>query len=145
MENKYRNEMEIKLGDETILLRPTFENIAAMESHVGSVAWLTWKYSRGVRFKDGAVDRANMSTETMVKAIPSMTEAAKIIYFNQAATKVDDPNMKKYSLEEIWGLVMSEGASIAGKVVMYLGRVTAGNKADTIDELKDLSDAEKKS
>lgn len=145
MENKYRNEMEINLAGEKILLRPTFENIAAMESNVGSVAWLTWRYSRGVKFKDGKVDKASMASEAAIKAIPSLSETAQIIYFNQAALNPTDATQKKYSLEEIWSLVMAEGAKVTGQIVLYLGRITAGNKSEDITELKDLTEAEKKS
>lgn len=130
MENKFRNEMEIKLGGQLILLRPTFENIAAMESSVGSVNWLTWKFSRG------------HGTESAVKNMPSMTDAAKIIYFNQASTKPEDSNQKKFSLEEIWDLVQAEGGSVIKHVIIFLGRLTAGNRAIEIDE---LSEGEKKS
>jgi len=145
MENKYRNEMEISLGGEKILLRPTFENIAAMESNVGSVAWLTWRYSRGVRFKDGKVDKSTMASEAAIKALPALSETAQIIYYNQAALNPNDPTQKKFSLEEIWALVMGEGAKITSQVVIYLGRITAGNKSEDITELKDLTEAEKKS
>jgi len=122
--------MEIELAKVKILLRPTFENIAAMEENVGSIAWLGWKYSRGIGTKDA------------VKSIPSMSEVAKIIYFNQAATKADDVTQKKFSLEEIWDLVLQEGAGVSSKIMLYLGRITAGNKAD---EIEGLSETEKKS
>lgn len=137
MENKFRNELEIDLGGQKILLRPTFENIAAMEENVGSVSYLTWKYSRGIRFKDGKVDKNSLNMETAVKGIPSLSESAKIIYFNQAAVKHDDPTLKKYSLEEIWDLVLIDGTAVAQKIIVYLGRITAGNKAQEIEELKE--------
>lgn len=140
MENKFRNELEITLGGEKILLRPTFENIAAMESAVGSVQWLTWKYSRGL-----ASTKPNTKTEVtegVVKALPSLSEVAQIVYFNQAAVKPDDATQKKFSLEEVWDLVQAEGARCAGSILVYLGRITAGNKAAEVDE---LSENEKKS
>jgi hypothetical protein len=143
MENKFRNEMEIKLGGNTILLRPTFENIAAMEENVGSVMWLTWKFSRGVRFtKEGKPDPTASSQEQSIKAIPSLTECAKIIYFNQASSKADDPNLKKYSLEEIWEMVLETGAAVATKVIEFLGKVAAGGKAQNTEE---PTESEKKS
>lgn len=125
MENKLRNELELTLGSEKILLRPTFENVAAMEANVGSVAYLGWKYSRGVKIKDGKIEH-NMNDA--VKALPSMAEAAQIIYYNQAATKPEDPTLKKFSLEEIWELVLEEGASVTKTVVVYLTRLTSGQK-----------------
>jgi hypothetical protein len=133
MENKFRNEMEIKLGDTTILLRPTFENIAAMEENVGSISWLTWKYSRGVKFTNGEVDRVASVNETSIKAVPPMSEAAKIIYFNQAATKPEDPTLKKYSLEEIWELVNFEGVRVTTKIVEFLGRIASGGKSQNTE------------
>lgn len=144
MENKFRNELEIELAGEKILLRPTFENLLATELNVGSVAWLTWKYSRGTKFgADGKIDLASLRSEAAMKSVPPATEIAKIIYFNQAATKPDDPTLKKYSLEEIWEKMLVSGMSqVAAKVVLYLGRVMAGNKA--IDE-EEPSLAEKKS
>ena len=126
MENKFRNEMEITLGGVPILLRPTFENIAAMESHVGSLAWLTWKYSRGAR-----VTKEGSSLESAIKSLPSLSECAQIIYYNQVATKEGDPTLKKYSLEEIWQLVMQEGMGLSGKVLEFLGRVASGGKQET--------------
>lgn len=140
MENKFRNEMEIKLGGETILLRPTFENIAAMESFVGSVAWLGWKFSRGVRVgADGKAIKQNVITEEAIKAIPTLSDSAKIIYYNQAACRADDPTQKKFSLEEIWDLVLQEGTPVVKHITMYLAGVTAGSKAMVVAE-----DAEKK-
>lgn len=131
MENKYRNELEVKIGGETILLRPTFENIAAMEENIGGLSYLAWKYSRATG-KDG-----------QAKALPGLTECAKIIYFNQAATKPDDPTQKKLSLEEVWDLVSKEGVAVITPVLTFLGRITAGQKEDS--EPKELSESEKKS
>lgn len=142
MENKFRNELEITLAGKPILLRPTFENIAATEENVGSINYLTWKFSRGIRFKEGKVDKNSLNTESAVKSIPSLSECAKIIYFNQAATKPEDPLLKKYSLEEIWAMILEEGGGIPTKIIMYLGRITAGQKAENMEE---LSDEQKKS
>lgn len=124
MENKFRNELEIVIGGEKILLRPTFENIASMEANVGSVAYLAWCYSRGLS-----------GGKEAMKNMPSMSDSAKIIYFNQAATRSDDSTQKKLSLEEIWDLVMSEGVGVARVVVQFLAKVTAGNKVVEIEEL----------
>ena len=130
MENKFRNELEIEVAGTKILLRPTFENIAAMESNVGAVAWLGWKYSRGHGTKDAA------------KSIPPLTECAKIIYFNQAATDPQDATQKKFNLEQTWDLVLQAGAPVVKDVMTYLARLTAGNKS--VDG-EAVSEAEKKS
>lgn len=129
MENKFRNEREITIGGEKILLRPTFENVAAMEENVGGLSFLAWKYSRA-----GADGGA--------KALPGLAECAKIIYFNQAATKPDDPTQKRLSLEEVWELVSAEGVGVIKPVLEYLGRMTAGRKGDEVNE---LTEKEKKS
>lgn len=141
MENKFRNEMEVEIGGKKILLRPTFENIAAMESNIGSLAWLTWKFSRGTKFtEDGKLDRESLRSEEAIKSIPSLTDSTKIIYYNQAAH--GDSAHVKYSLEEIWDLVNKTGATVAPQVVIYLGRIMAGNKAV---EKEEISNDEKKS
>lgn len=141
MENKFRNEMEITVGGQKILLRPTFENLAAMESVLGSLAYLGWKYSRGVVIDKKGNVQTNM--EQAIRSLPPLSDAAKIIFFNQAATRPDDPTLKKYSLEEIWAFVLEEGTSVTKQVVQYLARVTAGNK--TLDGIGDDEDKEKKS
>lgn len=138
--NKARNELVIKVGGKEILLRPTFENIAAMETNLGSVAYLGWKYSRGVTMQNGKA----VTTNEAIKSIPSMTEVAQIIYYNQASTKPEDSSLKKYSLEEIWDMMLKNGAAgeIVRSIVMYLAQLTAGDKINTVD---DLSQEEKKS
>lgn len=138
--NSARNELIIKLGGEDILLRPTFENVSSMESNLGGVAYLGWKFSRGaVKDINGVMD-----TTKAIKSLPSMSEVAQIIYYNQAAVKSDDPTQKKYSLEEIWDRLLKNGAggTVVRDVTMYLAKLTAGDKINTID---DMTDAEKKS
>lgn len=142
--NNARNEMVIKLAGEDILLRPTFENIAAMEANVGGVNYLGWKYSRGIRTKEnGEADLASLVSETAIKSLPSMSETAQIIYYNQAATKPEDPTLRKYSLEEIWEKLLKNGVGgVTRQVTIYLARLTAGDRLSVVD---DLTDAEKKS
>ena len=127
MENKFRNEMLIKLAGEEILLRPTFENLAAMESKMGSIAYLA--------FKSGAkadLSKVNSPAE-MIKCTPPATETAQIIYFNQAE--------HKFNLEQILEMVLDEGAVHAGMNIMpFLLKMTAGNKMQ-----KQPSESEKKS
>jgi len=113
MENKFKNEMNIKLGGEEILLRPTFENVASMEAKLGGIAYLAWKLSRSA---------------TNPSVLPSLTDLAQIIYFNQAATKADDQTKKKHSLDEVWALVQEEGLGVVKPVTEFLARIAAGNK-----------------
>lgn len=115
MENKARNELEINLGGNKILLRPTFENMAAMESDMGSIASLAFKFGKGVDAATGKVD-----PQAAALSLPSITETTKIFYYNQAE--------KKYSLEEMFEMVMAEGIQISIKAVMFLTLCTAGNK-----------------
>lgn len=136
--------MIIKLAGEDILLRPTFENIAAMEANVGGVSYLGWKYSRGIRTNvKGEVDHLSMVSESAIKSLPSMSEVAQIIYYNQAASKPDDPTQRKFSLEEIWEKLLKNGAGgITRTITIYLARLTAGDRLSIVD---DLTEEEKKS
>lgn len=132
MANKYKNEMEIKLGAEVILLRPSFENISDMESNVGGVTYLAWKFSRGSTLS---------STTEKLKSLPTLSDITKIIYYNQAARKLDDPTLRKLSLEEVWVMVQDEGVRVIGPVTTYLTLIMAGNKG--LEESSDTG--EKKS
>jgi len=141
--NKFRNEMEISLGETKILLRPTFENIAAMETVIGSVAYLTWKFSRGARLKDNkdSTVKTAVVTAVQVQSMPSMTECAQIIYWNQAARKPEDETQRLYSLEEIWEMIMQQGGNISVRVLEYLGKIMAGDKALEKDEVTEIKNA----
>lgn len=102
MANKFRNEKIVVLGGVEILLRPTFENCANLESALGfGIPQLA--YNLGV------------------KKMPGLTEMAKVVYFCQAD--------KKYTLEEIWQMIMQEGAGFGVNVIEFVGMVTAGDKA----------------
>ncbi len=142
--NNARNELTIKLGGEEILLRPTFENIAAMESNLGGVNYLGWKYSRGLKKNEsGGIDAASIASHEAIKSLPPMSEIAQIIYYNQAARKQDDPTQRKYSLNEIWErLLITGSASLVRTITVYLAKLTAGDKLNAIE---DMSDEEKKS
>lgn len=115
MENKTRNEMMLDLAGEKILLRPTFDNLAAMESKMGGIAYLAFKFGGGVEIASGKI-----SQDAAAKAMPSMTDAAQIIYFNQAE--------KKFTQEEIFEMCLNTGLKVCAEVVMFLARVSAGNK-----------------
>jgi hypothetical protein len=124
--NPVRNEYEITVGGEVILLLPTFQNIAAMENAVGGLNYLAWKFSRGSIGKQ-------INVERLVKDLPYMTELAQVIFYNQAE--------KKFTLEQIWELVKAEGADLTIPVSKFLGRITAGSNRT----VEGLDDAEKKS
>lgn len=115
MENKFRNEMLINVGGEEILLRPTFKNIAAMENALGGVAYLAFKFGKGIDVETKKID-----PEVSSKSLPTMTEAAQIVFYNQA-----EPNL---SLEEVHELCLAEGIKVCFQVVLFLVKVTAGNK-----------------
>jgi hypothetical protein len=136
--NKFRNEMNIKLGSQEILLRPTFENVASMESNVGGLAFLAWKFSKGAR--------AGNTMSENIQGMPSMTECAQIIFYNQAAVNQDDPTKKKLNLEEIWELVQEEGLySVVTSMTIYLAKITSGQKkVDELEAKKTESAEEKK-
>ena len=137
MENKFRNEIEISLGDEVILLRPTFENIAMTETHIGSISYLAWKFSRGVRMgDDGKVDPKSLNSEETIKSLPSLTEISQVIYYNQAD--------RKFTLEQVWDLVMGSGKAreLISAITIYVGRMLSGGD---FDEKKEMTVEEKKS
>lgn len=135
--NPFRDEMTIKLGGEAILLRPTFENIAAMEAVVGSIGYLGWKYSKGARLQRDH----NAPIDLVIKHMPTLTEVSQIIYFNQAATHPDDPTKKRFTLEEIWDMVRMEGVAVTNPIVGYISRIGLGGSKEekteeTVEEKK---------
>lgn len=115
MENKFKNEMEIEVGGEKILLRPTFENLAAMETKMGGLAYLAFKFGQGINLETKSVDQL-----ISAKSMPSLTETAQIIYFNQAE--------KKFSQEEVFDLCLNEGIKVCAQAVLFLVKCSAGNK-----------------
>lgn len=125
MENKFRNEMEIELAGQKILLRPTFENLAATESKIGSLPFLAFKYGKGVEISEGGSVKVNP------EMLPAMSEIATLIYLNQAE--------KKHSQESVMGLCLEHGLGCARFMLEYVARCTAGNKF-----APELSAAEKK-
>lgn len=139
--NNARNEVTIDLAGEKIILRPTFENIAAMESNLGGISYLGWKFSRGAKLDSNG--NPVMDYGQAAKNLPSMSEIAQIIYYNQAATKADDPTLKKYSLEEVFNLVVRTGqAKVVAPITMFITKLLAGDKLNPVD---DITDEEKKS
>lgn len=127
MENKFKNEMEIKVGGEKILLRPTFENLAAMETKMGGLAYLAFKFGQGIDIDTKTVDQLKSA-----KSMPSLTETAQIIYYNQAE--------KKFTIEQIFDLCMDEGIKVCAQAVLFLVKCSAGNKL-----AKEPSEKQKKS
>jgi len=148
--NQFRNEMEISVGAEKILLRPTFKNIAELETNLGSIAWLAWKFSRGVtQGSDGKVDANSFATSDFVKSQPSFTDIAQIIYYCQADTDPSDASKRKYSLEEIWGKVINSGAAktLIIEITIFIGKMLAGANFDENKNAseKETQESEKKS
>lgn len=138
--NQFRNEMEIELAGVKILLRPTFSNIASMESDVGSVSYLVWKFSRGVQNQNKPTGANPKEMEEAVKYMPSMSEAAKIIFHNQAE--------KKYSIDEIWELVLKSGqiSQIIVKCCIFIGKMlSSGNFDEAKLSEEPVAEEEKKS
>jgi hypothetical protein len=104
--------MEIEIGGEKILLRPTFKNMAAMETEMGSISSLVFKYGKNIS--------ANPTESEIRSALPPLTDSAKVIFYNQA-----DP---KYSIEEIYEKCLAEGVKCGAYVMLFLVRCTSGNK-----------------
>lgn len=131
--NPFRNEKKITLGAQEILLRPTFENIAALEADMGSLAYLAYKFSRGARIMREAKEAGRVVTsEDVVKCMPSLSDIAKIIFHNQA-------NEPKKTLAEIWDMVSEEGVTCTNAVLEYVSKVAAGK-----NEVDDVKGEEKK-
>lgn len=122
--NAIKNEHIIKLGEVEILLRPTFENIEAVETALGAVSYLGWKYSSYEK-----------TFEQKVKSLPPATELAKIIYYSQAAKKED--GTYKLSLNEIWEMLIDNGIKreIINGVIIFLGKMTVGAKFNSAEEV----------
>lgn len=106
MANKFRNEMVVKVGGVEILLRPTFENCANLESALGYglpvLSFILYQASKDI------------------KKMPVMTDIAKIIFFCQAE--------KTYTLEQIWDFMMGEGAELTLQALTFVAKITAGDK-----------------
>lgn len=129
MENKFRNEMEIELAGEKILLRPTFENMSIMEGDLGSISSLVFKYGRNL-------DKTSLNENAMMLTLPPMSHTAKIIFYNQAE--------KKFTLDEIFDMCLSEGAKAGAQILLFLVRCTSGNKAAQNPSEKQKKNSSKK-
>jgi len=101
MANKFRNEMELEVAGDKILLRPTFENCANLEAALGyGLPMLAY----------------NLASKKM----PALTDLAKVIYFCQA-----EKNLK---LEQVWDLVQAEGVNVTVSVLSFIAKITSGDK-----------------
>lgn len=120
--NPFKNEKQIKLGEVEILLRPSFENVAALENNVEPVMAITQRLTKGA-------------------AKVPITLLAQIIYYCQAARKPENLEAYYYSLEEIWTMLQTTGsAEIFNPVLVFIGQVFAGDKT-----ANELSESQKKS
>lgn len=126
MANQHRNEMEFTIGSQKILLRPTFENISNLESDIGSVSYLSYKFGKGFNLETMKIDQ-----DVAIKNAPSMTETAKIIFHCQAE--------KNFTIEEVFDLCQDEGIKICMGIVAFLGKIASGNK-----KAKELNTRQKK-
>jgi len=112
-ENKSKNEHLIVLDGVEILLRPTFENLSLMESRLGGIAYIAWKYGKDF-------DPQNLSAASNAKSLPPLSDCAWIIFCNQAD--------KKFSVDEIMDMCCSNGMKVATEVMYFVGKMLAGNK-----------------
>lgn len=139
--NPVKNEYTIKLGDEEILLRPHFENLASLENNVGSISYLGWLYGRQYAQKD-------LTIEDKIKRTPPLTTSVEIIYWCQASRKPDDPNQRLYSKEEIFEKVLNTvGVRIKDDIILFLGQAGAGGKKaskEAEDTKSDTGESESK-
>ena len=139
--NPFRNEATIKLGEVEILLRPTFENVAAMERSLGSLVYLGHRFSKGLRLRMAAESKGlPVHTDDLAKCMPTLTELAEIIYYNQAARREDDQTKRKYSLEEIWAMVSDEGIKISNEVITYVNKIASGRQETAKPEKSEVAE-----
>jgi len=116
--NPHRNEVQVQLAGESILLRPTFENLAALEADVGGIPWLAWKYGRGVN-----IDKKGKVTLDE-NALPPLSITTKIIFHSQVPAE----GAPRKGLEEVHELVMAEGMTASRFALDFIMKCTAGNK-----------------
>jgi hypothetical protein len=116
MINPLKNELEIELGAEKLLLRPSFENLAALEAQIGPLDSLSFSLSR--------------QTEDKPRLL-SITESVRIIFHCQ------EP--KNLSISEIHSLVMSAGIKARSQLYKFLLTITAGD-----DAAAEISEEQKK-
>jgi hypothetical protein len=109
MANKYKNEMTIKIGEVEILLRPTFDNCASLETAIG----------KGI---------PQLAFDMMKGQSPSMTDLARIVFHSQAD--------KKLTQQQVWDLMLYEGLASSTPIIKFIAQITAGdkNQAELSDE-----------
>lgn len=117
MENKFRNEKRINLAGKEILLRPTFENLANMETKMGGIAYLAWKYGKGV-------DMTKPNAVASAAALPPISDCAQIFYFNQ----IPPDGEKPIDIETMLDLCLQEGLKVTTVALEFLMGVASGNK-----------------
>lgn len=110
-----KNEMELKIADKTIFVRAEFDALQKFERAVGGIGAFVAPIT-----KTGFVN---------------LSDAALLIYYTQARE-----NQKQYTQQECFDLVMSVGIQVTKDLMIWISRLTAGQKA--VDQ---ASDAEKKS
>lgn len=116
--NIFKNEYEMKLGKDgvtPVLLRPTMEALSLVESSIGSLAYLAWKF---------AVSKAQPKNSV------SFTDVVKIIYHCQARRNKDDRNKPEFSLEEIWAMAQDRGLfQVSAEMIIFVSMVTSGDQS----------------
>lgn len=114
------------MGAKEILLRPTMQAVMSVETEVGGLGYLAFRFSQ--------TRREDIPIAERYKYFPSMTEVAAIIYLCQA--KPDE--LKR---DEIFELVMARGISIIKDITAFITIMAAGD----IGEVEEISEDEKKS
>ena len=121
-ENKFKNEKVIKIGEVSILLRPTFENISRLEAELGGVQYLAFKYAQGMEAR---------SKLEKIKFMPQLTECARIIYICQAE--------KTFTIDEVYEKLQDDFAGVQAGLLQFITGMMGGNKM-----APDLSEGVKK-
>lgn len=110
-----RNETTVTIGGEKILVRAEFDSLRKFEQAVGGMGAFIAPIA-----KTGAIN---------------MTDGALLVFHTQAPE-----NQVKYTLEQIFNLIFSDGIESSRNLMQYTAMITAGNKR--VDGLGDTSKKE---
>jgi hypothetical protein len=105
--NKFRNEIQFELAGETIILRPTFNNLAKTETALGPIASIAIKMADAKKPEEAQIP---------------ISSIVQIFFHNQ-----NDENKK--SLDELNDLCLDAGYLFCKQKVMEFLLVVTGGKA----------------
>lgn len=115
--NKFKNEYTVPMGSEgetKVLLRPTMQALAAVETACGSLSYLAWKFAVG---------------KTTPRQSPTFGDLIKIIFLCQVNRNKDDKDKPEFTEEELFDMGVAVGVfQVHAHVLIFISMVTAGDK-----------------